>query len=1474
MRRRHIKIFAFIVMGLGNLLQLSAQNKSPNLKKEYALPNACGITVNAGPDITICPGSGKNLSGMVTASTQYSWEPPDGLSNPNILNPVANPSMTTSYTLTAKGMSGNLIANGSFETGSISPATSAYTPYTDVNAFAFSNGGYMVLSVPQLVQALGCNPGIGSFALAITPTGSGTNIWCQTINVNPNTDYKIEYKVFGIPYILGSPPSIGLKVNGTLIGTVDAVSGLCIEAKGSFVWNSGASTTANICFANYGGTGNFSMCAIDDIVVKECCEVKDEVTVTVYELIADVIPPDEINCLNRPITIDASGSTKGPGITYLWSTRNGHIVSGDRTLTPQVDTPGIYTLKIMGLFGCETEIMVEVRGSVTPPDIKTKATDIDCTHPTASIEASSKSSSPQFEWNGPNGYFSTRAINLNIKEPGEYTVKVIDAYGCESNSKVEVKDLRTIIEAEIEGDSLRCNKDSAILKASSIATKPKYNWTGPGNFKADSSLTVVVRDTGWYYLLTIDSAGCSELDSFFVKKSGLASAVSVSADTITCSRTQVQLRLDTDTTAQINWKGPNGFQSGLRQPFVSEPGWYYLEVISGSGCRTLDSIFVFKSSDVPDIFIGQNDTITCLKDSVLISGGTTSAGAQIEWRTPLGNILKSSSFTTADSGLYTLTVTGSNGCIISRTVSIYKDTQAPLIQTRDDTLNCIKDSLLLGLTHTGAFSFSWSGPGGFASKLANPVVRSGGIYQVSVSGTNGCSSNASLTIIEDKATPMLFVESDTLNCLKLQVVPRVNVDSNALAFQWSGPNGFQSGLKDVTLDKGGNYTLRVFAKNGCQAVSSIYVEQDTILPAVDLEADTIRCKTQAFVRSLNPLRVVNYSWSGPMGFTNTNSNFAVNNGGRYFVTVTGANGCSYVDSIDVVQKDVLPDISAKGDTLNCLRTKINLQGDSRTTGVRFEWTGPNGFFSDIAKPEIQDSGTYILKVIDSQGCESMVEVYIAKFTEPSPLVLDFVRNQITCKDSIVQLTALTNRIPGQLIWKGPNGFNSSDSSISVTEPGLYKLQFVNQFGCLSEDSIVIQDLRQLPVFVVMDDSIRCNRPSLNLSLQTNDTGLRFQWTGPNGFSSVVQNPLVQVPGVYTVTVGNAADCNLTKFIQIVADTMHPDLILSADTINCLRDRVPVKAGSSFQGFTMRWTGPNGFNYTLPQFITMVPGLYQCTITNPRNGCSTVEDIQVLEDTNRIRNVVTQAVDARCKMNNGTISITGISGGKLPVRYSLDNGVSFINDLSGLLLAAGDYNLIVEDANGCRFIQKVTIKDLPEVAIQLIPSIELVLNSSTRLSLQILTDPNDIASVNWSPSDQLDCNNCIEPLWTAIHDDIIHVLVTDKNGCTATASIQLVVKREVKIYFPNVFSPNGDNINDLFYPNSPGASTSIDYMRIYDRWGNLVFSKENFASNDPASGWNGKSQNGNKCLPGVYVFVAEWMENGRLKMASGDLSLIE
>ena len=1436
-----------------------------------SMPNGCNIVVNAGPDITICEGVGKQLNANVSGGfSSYTWDPPDGLSNPNVLNPVANPMSTTTYTLTARGMSGNKFLNGGFENGSIAPSTSSYTPYTNINNFVMSTGGYMVMSVPQIATAFGCNPNIGAFTMAITPTGPAVNILCQTVTVNPNTVYKIYFKVFGILYILGSPPSIGVKINGNLIGQVDALSGLCLENDGTFTWNSGASTSANICFANYGGTGMFSLCGLDDISFIECCEEKDEVTVTVYELMADIAQPDDIDCNNRPLTLDGSGSSSGAGITYEWTTTNGKIVSGDKTNKAVIDAPGTYKLKVLGPFGCTKEVSVTVGGSVKPPDLTLKATDIDCKNPKGSIDAKSRVPGVTFDWSGPNGYTYTRSTDFNITEPGDYEITITDDYGCKATGKVTVKDLRTDVDLSIDGDTIRCGQDSVLITGYSVSAKPSFEWTYPdGNKIAKQS--IFVKDTGWHYLRVVDSTGCEKTDSFFVVNFKSSVPVDFLTDTINCANSVVNIQLkNTDTTGTLQWSGPNGFVSSQKQISVSDSGWYVLRLLTKEGCPGFDSVYVAMDKTIPDLGISNSDTLNCLKTSVQISATSNTAGARFDWLGPTGILGNNSSYAVTDSGDYILIVQAPNGCLNSAMVKIYQDLDTPKLILVNDTLNCIKLNHQLEVSTDDQLKYSWSGPNGYTSNLRNPVVNNPGEYIVVVTGKNGCPKTGAILLSEDKNLPALSLDADTINCFNNGIVPSVNADPQVTSFAWTGPNNFSSSQSAPLINRGGIYILKIIGKNGCENSDTVQVLEDLVKPTVAIAADTITCKTTANISIKSISANTSFIWIGPSGFTSTQAITPVTKEGWYFIEVTGPNGCKTVENVYVFQKDVLPDVFTKGDTLNCNKLQTNLQGGSSTQGVRYEWTGPNNFSSMQQNPVVQDSGIYILKVIDANGCEATSQLYLAKFGDLPDINLKLV-DSLSCRNNQGVLLVSSTQNISSITWTGPNGFTSNVDSAKVREAGLYTVKITNAFGCERTDTIRVFDFRILPDAQLRNDTITCNRRMINLNLIALDNTLRFNWAGPNNFSSTDKNPVVSGGGTYQVTITNNLNCERVLNLSIGVDTLAPTVDLLADSITCLRSSAPVRAQINPQGFNIQWTGPNGFRSGVPQFAVTVPGLYTCVVTLSRNKCTTTKTVEVVEDTARIRSALIDRTDASCGLDNGRIVVTQINGGSPAYQYSFDNGKTFQANPDFNGLPQGIYMIKIKDRNGCTFDQTINIVTTSGVELDLIPEIQLQAGTQQTLNL-IIKNSSNPKSIVWSPADQLSCSDCPNPILTANKDQEIKVVVTDENGCTDEAVIKIKVTTDVKVFVPSVFSPNGDLTNDVFYPVSNTGDVLVQRMLIMDRWGAAVFDHSNFKSDDPSQGWNGTFKDV-KVNPGVYVYYLEVKNGDAILKYYGDITVV-
>ena len=90
--------------------------------------------------------------------------------------------------------------------------------------------------------------------------------------------------------------------------------------------------------------------------------------------------------------------------------------------------------------------------------------------------------------------------------------------------------------------------------------------------------------------------------------------------------------------------------------------------------------------------------------------------------------------------------------------------------------------------------------------------------------------------------------------------------------------------------------------------------------------------------------------------------------------------------------------------------------------------------------------------------------------------------------------------------------------------------------------------------------------------------------------------------------------------------------------------------------------------------------------------------------------------------------------------------------------------------------------------------------------------------------------------------------------------------------PNNFSPNGDGMNDKFYPGGSGINR-IRYLRVFNRWGEVVFEKSDFAANDASAGWDGKYK-GELLSPDVYIWSCEVIcENNETLPFKGDVTLL-
>lgn len=240
--------------------------------------------------------------------------------------------------------------------------------------------------------------------------------------------------------------------------------------------------------------------------------------------------------------------------------------------------------------------------------------------------------------------------------------------------------------------------------------------------------------------------------------------------------------------------------------------------------------------------------------------------------------------------------------------------------------------------------------------------------------------------------------------------------------------------------------------------------------------------------------------------------------------------------------------------------------------------------------------------------------------------------------------------------------------------------------------------------------------------------------------------------------------------------------------------------------------------------------------------------------------------------DGRLSIAAIEGGTAPYLFSLNEG-AFSNNSDFQNLSEGNYNLAVEDAQGCLWDTTITVSTAPVFDLDLGADQRIFLGDSIRLEPLLGLPAENIAGLSWSPSAGLSCTDCLNPSAAPTTSTAYRLELTDQYGCTSEASLRITVDSRVPVYIPDAFSPNGDGINDYFTVFTYTNIQRVKEMLIFNRWGETVFQMEDFIPNDPTTGWDGRAR-GQALNNGVYVYyiLIEFLD-GEEVIFKGDVTLM-
>jgi gliding motility-associated-like protein len=365
-------------------------------------------------------------------------------------------------------------------------------------------------------------------------------------------------------------------------------------------------------------------------------------------------------------------------------------------------------------------------------------------------------------------------------------------------------------------------------------------------------------------------------------------------------------------------------------------------------------------------------------------------------------------------------------------------------------------------------------------------------------------------------------------------------------------------------------------------------------------------------------------------------------------------------------------------------------------------------------------------------------------------------------------------------------------------------------------------------------------------------------------------------GTYYVTVTDSRNCTQQDSFNIT----EPDTLVAAvDSSGTLN----LSCGGSADGIiTLNVSGGNAGGYDFVwdpdvsssyQAVNLPAGQYHVTVTDPR-GCQDTASYLLTSPPPIVVEWPTVEEPA-CFGDETVLLIENVSGGNGNYSFTVNSGELY--DIGEpVMLPSGIYIISVFDDRGCSSDSTYIIMEPDPILVSIIPENPVIdLGDSIFLEGIIDQAPHNIVMTLWTSAEPMSCPTC-PGTWVFNAVPATYTwTVTDENGCQGSASILVDVDYQRDVYIPNIFSPNGDGRNDDFRIFTGPGVVSINYIHIYDRWGNLIHVEgERMPSESGAGNWDGTSK-GEEVNPGVYVYVVEitFIDNNTTLTYRGDVTLI-
>lgn len=757
-----------------------------------------------------------------------------------------------------------------------------------------------------------------------------------------------------------------------------------------------------------------------------------------------------------------------------------------------------------------------------------------------------------------------------------------------------------------------------------------------------------------------------------------------------------------------------------------------------------------------------------------------------------------------------------------------------------------------------------------------------GTYAVSVKSNNGCiSPNTNVVITknpESPAAPSLAITQ-----------PTCEVSTGTISISSPKNPGYTFSINgtDYTNTTGvfsqvapGIYNVSVKNTSGCiSSATTAVVNSNPLSPETPVvEIINPVCPAQTGTISIKSPAGNGFTYSID-GATYLNNTGVFTNvlPGAYRVSVKNASGCVSPAVIVIVNEPVVNEqkltISANGSTSICVGSSVVLVSSEASS---YQWYKYGVAIAGANSKTYSASteGIYSVSRINSvTGCLATqsdgIEVKVTSLPESPTIAV----SQPTCEIATGKIVVTSPIALGNTYSIDGSNYTNTSGIFNQVLAGNYNVSVKNVNGCVSSATSAVISVNPLTPALPSVEVISplCPEKTGTIIVKSpSTTGITYSIDGLNYFANSGFFNAVS-PGIYNVTVKNSSGCISAPVVAVVKDPAVDDtkltVTLSGSANICEGSSVVLTSSESpsyqWYKYGVAIAGANSKTFT-----ASTEGVYTVSKVNP-NGCKVTQSDGV-----EVR-VIVKPTAPLLSANK----LLFCDGDSVEIKATSNFNLQWFRDGIGVnhtgnkyvVKQGGTYAAIAINDDKCRsaFSEVVIVKmlDLPVTPTLTINGTPQFCKDEFRM-LKVNVPAG--MKIKWYKNGDLISNYERDTLRTNEAAEFT-VKFENSNGCLSLPSNKVttqIVCNTTGIYIPDIFTPNGDGVNDLIKPVCVGIS-NFKYFKIYNRWGNILFE-----SNDPNKGWDGKFR-GQLQPADSYIWLVEGVDsNGKEIRKTGTLNLIK